>query len=156
CRCYCPSRRAPLCRMYVTYLVTVLGQPHPSHTDLIRDDGVNHVSIRLTDTLISLAEALAAARLTYMIQDAAAHLQPLNRPHEPVVAAVAARLGFDPSFPAVGSAYGFRIGGHLYTIDSLTHAYNAFRVRQLAGGPGTAFEIGGGYGCLALMAYRAG
>src|SRR5439155_9931646 len=66
------------------------------------------------------------------------------------------RLGFDPSFPAVGSAYGFTISGHLYTIDSLTHAYNAFRVRQLAGGPGTAFEIGGGYGCLALMAYRAG
>ena len=48
------------------------------------------------------------------------------------------------------------MGERLVTIDSLVHAWTAYRLRQIAGGAAEAFEIGGGYGGLALLASRAG
>jgi hypothetical protein len=176
-----PAVQRALARMLASDLTSGLGQVHPSHAELLRGGGQSHVHLRFTDTLVSLAEAVGAARVTHMIQDPAAHLQPLNRDLDALFARIETRLGFDPSFPAVGSAFGFRVAGRLATIDGLTHAYNAHRLRQLLAGnsggvtfpgsPGTSnrlgepgdvsppecvFEIGGGYGCLALMAHRAG
>jgi len=92
--------------------------------------------------------------VTSMIQGPLAHLRPLDRELDPLYQAVSAKLGFDPAFPEVGGAFGFRVAGRLATIDGLTHAYTGHRLRQLEAD--TVFEIGGGYGCLALMARRSG
>ena len=144
-------------RMFASELNWGLGQVHPSHVELLRSPGPTHLHERFADTVVNLAEAVGAARITHMIQDPAGHLHPLDRDLDALMEATATRLGFDPSFPVIGSAFGFRVAGKLATIDSLTHAYNAYRLHQLgAGANSSAFEIGGGYGCLALMACRAG
>jgi putative sugar O-methyltransferase len=152
-----PAVAAALGRMLASELTWGLGQVHPSHAELLKGEPPTHLHLRFIDTLVSLAEVVRAARVTDMLQDPATHLRALDRDPDELFAASAARLGFDPSLPAVGGAFGFRVGGKLVTIDSLTHAYNAFRLRQLGAGPAeVVFEIGGGYGCLALMAHRAG
>jgi hypothetical protein len=152
-----PAVAAALGRMFASELTWGLGQVHPSHAELLRGEPPTHLHLRFIDTLVSLAEAVRAARVTDMLQDPAAHLRALDRDPDGLFAAAAGRLGFEPSFPVVGSAFGFRVGGRLVTIDSLTHAYNAFRIRQLGAGPAdVVFEVGGGYGCLALMAHRGG
>jgi len=152
-----PAVRHALDRMFVTELTWGLGQVHPSHLPLLRAES-SWLHFRFTDALVSLAEAVGAARLTAMSQAVPDHLQPLNRDPNAAYEAAVTGLGFDPAFPAVGSAYGFRLAGRLVTIDSLTHAYTAHRLAQLgAAGPGaTVYELGGGYGCLALLARRAG
>lgn len=147
---------AALGRMFVSSLIWGLGNVHPDHTALLRSDGPTHLHLLFTDSLVNLAEAIGTARVTSMHQDAAGHLQPLNRDLDPLYEAVVARLGFDPAFPAVGCAFGFRLAGRLVAIDSLVHAYTAHRLRQLGGPGASVFEIGGGYGCLALLARRAG
>ena len=152
-----PAVQHALDRMFVTELTWGLGQVHPSHLPLLRAES-SWLHFRFTDALVSLAEAVGACRVTAMSQDVPDHLQPLNRDPNAVYEAAVARLGFDPSFPAVGSAYGFRVTGRLVTIDGLTHAYAAHRLAQLgaAGPAATVYELGGGYGCLALLARRAG
>lgn len=149
-----PAVQRALARMFPTDLTWGLGQVHSSHPELLRSADPTHLHYRFTDTAVNLAEAVGAARVTSMGQDAAGHLRPLDRDLDALYEAAAARLGFDPSFPAVGGAFGFRLAGRLVTIDALTHAYTAYRLRQLDAD--TVFEIGGGYGCLALMANRAG
>lgn len=152
-----PAVHATLARMFATQLTRGLGQTHPSHVDLLRGGGPSHLHVRFTDTLVNLAEAVGAVAVTDMLKDAVGHLQPLNRDLDGVFAATARKLGFDPSFPDLPSAFGFKLNGKLATIDGLTHAYTAHRLRQLGCRWGsTVFEIGGGYGCLALMARRAG
>ena len=143
-----------LAQMFPTDLTWGLGQVHSSHPELLRLPDPTHLHYRFTDTLVNLAEAVGAARVTSMGQDAAAHLRPLDRDLDALYETTAAKLGFDPAFPELGCAFGFRVAGQLATIDGLTHAYTGHRLRQL--GADTAFEIGGGYGCLALMARRAG
>ena len=152
-----PKVAATLGTMFATELTWGLGQVHPSHAELLKEEPPTHLHLRFADTLVSLAEAVRAARVTHMIQDPTTHLRALDRDLDELFSAAAGRLGFDPSFPLVGAAFGFRVADRLVTIDSLTHAYNAFRLRQLGAGPAdVVFEVGGGYGCLALMAYRAG
>jgi hypothetical protein len=125
---------------------------------LLRSSPETFLHYRFTDVLVSLAEAVGAARVTAMLQDAPAHLQPLNRNLNDLYTHTVARLGFDPAFPAIGAAYGFHIAGRTATIDSLTHAYTAYRLGQLdaGGADATVYELGGGYGCLAMLAHRAG
>ncbi|HEY2786544.1 MAG TPA: hypothetical protein VGJ05_16380 [Fimbriiglobus sp.] len=146
--------RRNLGRMFTNRLTWGLGQVDADHPELLRSPEPTHLHYRFTDTVLNLAEAVGAARVTSMAQNSADHLQPLNRNLDEMYTLSAAILGFDPSFPAVGSAYGFRLANALVSIDSLTHAYTAYRFRTL--GAGSVFEIGGGYGCLAMMAYRAG
>lgn len=152
-----PAVQSALARMFPSDLIWGLGQVHSGHPELLRSSTATHLHLKFTDTLVNLAEAVGAARLTILTQDTQAHLQPLNRDLDAVFANTAKKLGFDPSFPDVGCAFGFKVNGKLATIDSLTHAYTAHRLRQLGCRWGsTVFEIGGGYGCLALMARRAG
>jgi hypothetical protein len=151
-----PAVRRALSKMFLTDLTWGLGQVHASHPDLLRQHET-HLHFRFMDTLVSLAEAVGAVGTTSMLQDPPAHLQPLNKDPDRLYAAARQRLGFDPGFPNVGGAYGFRLDHSLASIDSLTHAYTAHRLTQLgAGRTSTVFELGGGYGCLALMARRAG
>ena len=149
-----PAVQRALARMFVTDLTWGLGQTHPSHVGLLRSPGPTHLHLTFTDKLLCLAEAVGAARLTSIHQEPTEHLRPLDRDLDHLYEAAAAKLGFDPAFPAVGCAFGFRVAGRLATIDGLTHAYTGRRLRQLDAD--TGFEIGGGYGCLALRARRAG
>jgi hypothetical protein len=150
--------QADLDRMFASDLTWGLGQVHASHPGMLAGSPETFLHYRFTDVLVSLAEAVGAARVTAMLQDAPDHLQPLNRDLDSLYEAVVGRLGFDPTFPAVGGAYGFTVAGRPTTIDALTHAYVAYRLGRLgaAGPAATVYEIGGGYGCLALMARRAG
>ncbi|MGL4419370.1 MAG: putative sugar O-methyltransferase [Gemmataceae bacterium] len=141
-------------QMFTTPLTWGLGQVDASHPELLKNGQMTHLHFHFTDNLVSLAEAIGVCRVTAMMQDTPAHLQALNRDLIALLEAITAKLGFPLDFPALGSAYGFILDGHAITIDALTHAYTASRLRQL--GATTAFELGGGYGCLALMAHRAG
>ena len=141
-------------RMFRSNLTWGLGQVHESHVELLEGAVITHLHYHFIDNLVSLAEAVGGARVTSMAQDPPDHLRPLHKDPGTTYEAAAARLGFDPWFPAVGSSYGFAVAGRAATIDSLTHAYTAWRLRQL--GAHTAYELGGGYGCLAMMARRAG
>ncbi len=152
-----PAVAAALAKMFVNDLTWGLGQVHSGHPELLKSPQPTHLHFRFTDTLVNLAEAIGAIAVTSMAQNAAEHLKPLDRDLAETYDATQRRLGFDPGFPTVGAAYGFRVAGRLVTIDSLTHAYTAYRARQLASVANpTVYEIGGGYGCLALMARRAG
>jgi hypothetical protein len=129
---------------------------HTSHLETLHEP-ITHLGFHFTDTLVSLAEALGASRVSCMGQDAPGHLRPLHRDLDALYEACADRLGFDPGYPDQCGAFGFRVAGALATIDSLTHAYAAFRLAQLGAGlASSAYELGGGYGGLALMAHRAG
>jgi len=151
-----PAVSAALSKMFVNDLTWGLGQVHSSHPELLKSVEPTHLHFRFTDTLVNLAEAIGSAAITSMVQNAANHLCPLDRDLDSTYDGICARLGFDPLFPAVGAAFGFRVAGRLVTIDSLTHAYTAYRARQLAGGDRpTVYELGGGYGCLAFLAHRA-
>lgn len=143
-------------KLFVTPLVHGLGQVHVSHLDLL-DQPITHLGFHFTDTLVSFAEALGVSRVSCMGQDAPGHLRPLHRDLDDLFERSVARLGFDAGYPDQCSAFGFRVAGTLTTIDSLTHAYAAHRLMQLGAGlESSVFEIGGGYGGLALMAHRAG
>lgn len=142
--------------LFNTPLVHGLGQVHVSHLEIL-DEPITHLGFHFTDTLVSLAESLGACRVSCMGQDAPGHLRPLHRDLERLYEASIAKLGFDADYPDICNAFGFRLGGRIVTIDSLTHAYAAYRLHQLdAGMASSVFEIGGGYGGLALMAHRAG
>jgi hypothetical protein len=92
-----------------------------------------------------------------MGQDAPGHLRPLHRDLDELFTDLVPRLGFEPDYSDICGAFGFRVAGKLATIDSLTHAYAAYRLAQLGAGiASSVFEIGGGYGGLALMSHRAG
>jgi hypothetical protein len=119
-------------------------------------DGCQHV-LRWTDSLRSLAEAVGVLNLTNPEQNPTAYRRTLDFDLAATVAGVERALGLDLSFPAVGGAYGCRLGGRLYAVDPFVHAYTVHRLRQMGAEPGSSVaEIGGGYGCLALLAHRAG
>ena len=88
-------------------------------------------------------------------------LEALNVDLDLVFEKVVKRTGLDLSFPAMAGIHGARLAGQFVTVDSLTHSYAVHRLRQLmAATPHSPdpviAEIGGGYGCLALLAFRAG
>jgi hypothetical protein len=151
-----PAVQGMLEKLFVSPLVHGLGQVHISHLEIL-DEPITHLGFHFTDTLISLAEAVGAIRVSCMGQDAPGHLRPLHRDLDAIMTMLQPRLGFEPGYEDVCSAFGFRVAGRLCTIDSLTHAYAAYRLKQLGAGlRECVFELGGGYGGLALMAHRAG
>jgi len=152
-----PSVQKALARMFTSEVVWGLGLVHSAHPDLLRSPEPTGLHFLFTDIAVSVAEALGVARVTSIEQDGAGNLRALDRDLDALVEATAGRLGFDPWFPDVGCAYGFQVAGQFVTLDGMTHALTAYRLRQLgARSQSTVFEIGGGYGCLALMAQRAG
>jgi hypothetical protein len=151
--------RWALARMFHTRLVWGLGQVDPGHPSILLhpDSEPNHLQLKLTDTLVSLAEAFGAVRLTCPEQDPAGRLKPLDVDLDVLLERLEAASGLDVSFPKVGAPYGGWVGGQLVTIDSLTHSYSVHRFRQFgAKTEAQVAEIGGGYGCLAALMHRAG
>jgi hypothetical protein len=151
-----PTVQSALEHLFDSPLVHGLGQVHTSHLPLL-EEPITHLGFRFTDTVVSMAEAVAAVSVSCMGQDAPGHLRPLHRDLDALYDGITHRLGFDASYEDFAGAFGFRVAGRLVTIDSLTHAYAAHRLAQLgASDRSVVFELGGGYGGLALMAHRAG
>jgi hypothetical protein len=113
--------------------------------------------IRFADVLVGLAEAVGAHRLTNPEQQPGVHARALDLDLDQVYRAAEHATGLDLTFPAVAGAFGCTSAGRQVTIDSLSHSYAVARLRELGARPGDSVaEIGGGYGCLAMLAYRAG
>jgi hypothetical protein len=148
-----------LARMFQTDLIWGLGKVHESHPDDMRaNPQTSHILLRVTDALVSLAQACGVHPVVCVQhQGIDAYLKQLDVNLDDVLEKVESKTKLDVSFPPVGAAYGCRIGGKLIAIDSLLHRHTLYRLRQLgAGTPSRVVEIGGGYGCMAYLAYRAG
>jgi hypothetical protein len=151
--------RLALARMFHTRLVCGLGHVDASHPAILLHPGADalRLQLRLTDTLVSLAEAVGVARVTCPERDPVGRMKPLDVDLYALLGQVEAATGLDVSFPKVGAAYGGWIDGRLVTVDSLAHSHTVLRVQQLGAKSGAQFaEVGGGYGCLACLMYRAG
>jgi hypothetical protein len=113
--------------------------------------------LHFTDLLVALAEAVGAQWLSCVEQNAEGFFHALDVDLAEVFGRVEHRIGLDLTFPSVGGAYGCVLNGRRLTVDSITHAYTANRMAELGAKPGDSItEIGGGYGCLALLMHRAG
>jgi putative sugar O-methyltransferase len=154
-----PAVQAALARMFQSSLIWGLGRVHESFPQQMRAQPTdNYFQRMVTDTLVSMAEAVAATRLTLADQQGVrAHLDALNVDLDGLFRKVETRTGLDLSFPAVGATYGVQIDSRLVTIDTLMHGYAVYRLRQLgASADSVIAEIGGGYGCLGCLMGRAG
>jgi len=153
--------RATLARLFATPLIWGLGRVHPDSAMHIRTghaDGTAGVQIQIADALVSLAEAIGVARVTCVEQHGVeTHLLALKTDIAALLSAIVARSGLEVEMPRLGGNYGCTIGARQVSIDSLVHAYTAYRLRQLGVAPGErVVEIGGGYGCLAHVMRRNG
>jgi hypothetical protein len=153
-----PSVQQTLVRLFNTPLIWGLGRVHPDTPAHIRAGQPEGVQIQVTDALVSLAEATGAARITSIEQQGVdAHLAALHVDVNALLAAVVERTGLEPGMPETGENYGCLIAGRKVSIDSLVHAYTAYRLNQLGVKPDDRIvEIGGGYGCLAYVCRRNG
>ncbi|HEX8843092.1 MAG TPA: hypothetical protein VF791_00400 [Pyrinomonadaceae bacterium] len=152
-----PCVAETLSRMFRTNLVYGLGKVHES---LARDneEGVKQVRRRWTDLLVSLAEAVGTRRVRLLLQEGIESFRrALDVDVDELLIETEQRIGFDLSFPPVGGIYGCRAGDKFVTMDSLWHASTLYRLTQLGAESSSRIaEIGGGYGCLGMMAARAG
>jgi len=150
--------RLALADLFESPMIFGLGHGVAGYADVLRrfPDGNPH-QVRFTDTLRSLAEAVAVLPLTSPEQAPAEDGHALDFDLVAAFRGVSAATGLALDFPEVASVSGFRVGGAFATTDALTHMYTLHRLRELGAGPTSAVvEVGGGYGCLALLAYRAG
>ncbi|HEY2785361.1 MAG TPA: hypothetical protein VGJ05_10325 [Fimbriiglobus sp.] len=110
-----------------------------------------------TDKLVALAEAVGVHRVRSPEQEAEAFAKALDVDPATIFVALERHTGLDLTMPEIGGIYGCDVNGRKTTIDSVMHGYTVHRLQELGGCPGDAVaEIGGGYGCLALLMYRAG
>lgn len=118
----------------------------------------SHVQLRITDALVSLAQSIGAFPVGSVEQQGTkATMSVLDTDIEKLYADVEKRIGFSISAPEVAANYGCKINNKFVTIDSLLHSYSVYRLQQLgATGDKNVKEIGGGYGCMAHLAHRAG
>lgn len=147
-----------LARLFHTPLIWGLGRVHPETPIHIRAGQPQGVQIQVTDALVSLAEATGASRITSIEQEGVdRHLAALQRDIDSLLAALVERTGLEVDMPEAGANYGCRIAGRHVSIDTLVHAYTAYRLRQLGVEANERIvEIGGGYGCLAYVCRRNG
>ncbi len=118
----------------------------------------SHVQLRITDALVSLGQSIGAFPVGSVEQQGTkATMSTLDTNISELYTKIEKRLGFSIAAPEVAANYGCRINGNFVTIDSILHSYSIDRLKQLgAGGTTDIKEIGGGYGCMAHLAHRAG
>ncbi len=105
-----------------------------------------------------MAEALAVLPLPSNQQTKLAdYIAYLNTDLEELFPRVEAALGFGLDAPLIGRPNVCILGGIPTTPDLVRHAYVVHRLREIGLKPDDAIlEIGGGFGVVALLAYRAG
>jgi hypothetical protein len=145
-------------RLFHTSLIWGLGRVHPLIPVHIRSGQPEGFQIQVTDALVSLAEATGVSRITSIEQQGiATHLASLHVDITALLKGVIERTGLEVEMPETGGNYGCVVAGRRVSIDTLVHAYTAYRLQQLGIGPNKRIvEIGGGYGCLAYVCQRNG
>jgi hypothetical protein len=138
-------------------LINGLGRFHGYMAAQLRTSNAATIQLQFTDALVSLAEAVGAARVTSFEQDARQHAHALDQDLDALLRRIEERTGLQLDFPNVGGAYGCTAAGRRLAIDSLIHGYTVRRLCELGARPDWRFmEIGGGYGCLAALMHRNG
>jgi len=124
--------------------------------DVQKNREKSHLQLRITDALVSLAQATGAARLTCVEQQGIEpHIKALQVNLAELLEATEERAGFEISSPEIGATYGCIVNNKLVTLDGVINAYIAYRLRQLGvGNTSNVVEIGGGFGCLAEIVFR--
>ena len=114
--------------------------------------------VRTADSLVSLAQAVGVLPVRSIEQGGPLHAQVVPAGTiDTLVDAVEQHTGFDLSFLDVAGNRGWRFGSRVTNMDTLRHAYAVWRLRQLRFSPADVLvEIGGGFGCMAALAVRAG
>jgi hypothetical protein len=145
-------------RMFHMHLVWGLGRVHPQTPVDLASGETAGLQIQLADALVSLGEATGASLITNIEQQGReVHFAALRVDLDALLSAVITRTGLDVDMPAAGGLYGCVVAGRRVTIDTLVHAYTAYRLKQLGVGGGERIvEIGGGYGCLSHSCRRNG
>lgn len=125
--------------------------------DVRQNKEKSHLQLRITDALVSLAQAVGTMQVTSVEQQGVEpQLKVLEVDLLEVLRETEKRIGFDLSSPKVGSTYGCIIGDRFITLDGLINAYIAHRLIQLGlSKQSPLVEIGGGFGCLAEILFRA-
>lgn len=149
--------REHLASLFQSQLINGLGRFHENMAAQIRALAYLPIQLQFTDALVSLAEAVGAARLTSFEQDAQQHARALDHDLDVLFREIETRTALRLEFSNVGGAYGCTVAGRRLAIDSLIHGYTVQRLRELDARPDWRFvEIGGGYGCLAELMHRHG
>lgn len=151
--------RGLLVKMFQCDLIWGLGKYDSTLIDdMRRTPERSHAQLRMTDALVSLAQATGVMPLTSVEQQGVQpHLEALRVDLEQLLSRLESQTGLDVSSPAIGASYGCEIGEKFITIDSILHSYTLHRLIQLGAAENSNIvEIGGGFGCLAQLAHRAG
>lgn len=110
-----------------------------------------------TDQLRGLAEAIGVLGVTNQEQRADEWATPLDLDVDALFSDVQSACDFELAVPTVGGNGGVLMAGQRVHPDLLTQAYSVVRLRELGlTSNEPLIEIGGGYGALALLAFRAG
>jgi len=114
--------------------------------------------VRTADALVSLAQAVGVLPVRSIEQGGPLHSQQMaDDAIERLVGGVEQHTGLSLSFLDVASNRGWRFGSRVTNADTLRHTYAVWRLRQLKLSPEDVIvEIGGGFGCMAALAVRAG
>jgi hypothetical protein len=151
---------ALLSRMLQLSFTCGVSKRYPGELEALHHDssGKTSYQLRLTDSIVNLAEAVGASRRPCIEQQGYdAYLHSLNTDVTSLIDEIERLIGFDVSHPQVAGALGYHIGDKLITCDSMHHSHAASRLRGLgATADSRIIEIGGGYGCLAMVMARSG
>ncbi len=116
-------------------------------------------AVRTADTLVSLARASGVLPVPSIEQGGPLHTQMVQAATlDPLINDIERATALDLSIcPAVAGNSGWQFGERSTNVDVLLHSYSVLRLRQLGvGATDPLVEIGGGYGCLAALAVKAG
>jgi putative sugar O-methyltransferase len=147
-----------LARMFQTDLIWGLGRFHEAMpADMRTHSEHSLIQNRCTDALVSLAQAVGARPVVSLQhQGVDPYLNELNVDLTKLLAKIEQKTALDLSAAHVGGIYGCHIGNKLITIDDLLQSHTVHRLRQLGADRSSRIvEIGGGFGGLARLAYRA-
>ena len=114
--------------------------------------------IRTGDAIVSLAQAIGVFGARSIEQGGPLHQQQIPiETLDGLVAVIEHHTGLVLSFLDVASNRGWRFGARVTNADTLRHTYGVWRLQQLGVNSDDALvEIGGGFGCMAALAARAG
>jgi hypothetical protein len=116
-------------------------------------------AVRTADALVSLARAAGVLPVASIEQGGPLHDQVLpDAVYETLVSDVERATGLDLAIcPGLASNGGWQFGARATNVDVLLHSYSVLRLQQLGiTSTDSMVEIGGGYGCLAALAAKAG
>ncbi len=120
--------------------------------------GPNYFSMRIRDSTLALAEALAIKGLDSFQQNSFEEfITSTNADLNSYIGSITDELGHSLETPDFGGAPYAQVGDTRLNPDCIRHAYIMHRVQQLGfGTSGRLLEIGGGFGCVARYAFLRG